>query len=292
MPMNKWIPNRHNRWMAFMPVLLMVLIFSYPAQGQRRGSSFLPGATPGQPAVKIATSILDMRVIDGRITAKIVNCPLQKALQEMADRTGIIFEFRSHDNPAVSVHLDKAPLEEAIDRIASSHNIILDYSKEEGRIGMVHVFPRTGAIQQPSLVILGSGTVTKTNDDVENPEQAIRALAENARLEIKHKAIKILLDNKSEESVKALVNSLTDPEPEIRLSVIEGLVELKNHEALPEILKCLKDKDPKVRQSTITAVALMGNYKNVQDLKPLSADKDINIASAADVAIKTLSGRH
>jgi hypothetical protein len=285
--MNKSISRCHNRWMASLPVLLIALIVCLPAQGQRGGRSFpltdigIPNQSAGP---KIITLKLDMRVIEGKVTADIVNCPLQKALQELADRTGIIFEFRSHDNPTVAVHLDKIPMDEAIQRIAPSHNAVFSY-EPDGRIKKVRVFPRTGAVQQPSLVYLGSGAITKTNDDVDTPDQAIRALAGNARLEMKEKAIGILAKNKSEEANKALIGALTDPAPEIRTAAIGGLVEFQNHDALPEILKCLKDADPKVRLSAATAVALLGTSKNIPDLKPLSADKDTSVASEADKAI-------
>jgi HEAT repeat protein len=176
-------------------------------------------------------------------------------------------------------------MEEAIQRIASSHNAVFAYNNLDNQIKTVRVFPRTAAIQQPSLVYLGTGTITKTNDDVNTQEQAIRALAENARLEMKEKAISILVSNKGEEATKALMSSLVDPAPEIREAAIAGLASFGNHDALPEIIKCLKDKDPKVRLSAATAVAYLGNYKNIPDLQPLSADKDANVAAEADKAL-------
>jgi hypothetical protein len=312
MPMNKWISQRHNRWMAFLPVLLMVLIGCLPAQAQRGGGGggggrggggggggfgggsrgAIPEPSQGlglPPSTKNSSLRLDMRVLEGKITADIVNCPLQKALQEMADRTGIIFEFRSHDNPTVSVHLNKVSQEEAIERIAQSHNIVLDYAQDDGHIKMAHVFPRAGTIQQPSLLYLGTGIVTKTNDDVDNPEQAIKALVENPRLEIRQKAIDLLKRNKSEEASKALLTAMNDQEPEIRLAAIGALVVFENHDAFPAILKCLKDTDPKVRQAAISVVVLWGNQKNIPDLRPLMTDKDAGIATEAQVAIEHLT---
>jgi hypothetical protein len=293
--MNKQIPKRSNRPRAFLPALFLVLIVCSPVRAQRGPLPFplnapqLPGQPPGQMAQN--PMILNMRVAEGQVTADIVDCPLQKALQELADRTGIIFELRSHDTPMVSVHLKKVTLEEAIQRITPGHNVLFYYDRDkaEERITKVRIFPRGGAIQQPAIVYLGSGAVTKTNDDVDTPEQAIKALAENARLEMKEKAIGILVRNKSEAATKALINSLLDPAPEIRAAAIEGLVAFEARDALPGILKGLKDTHPGVRQSAITAVALMGDSKNVQDLKPLSTDKDASVASAADSAIKKLS---
>jgi len=113
----------------------------------------------------------------------------------------------------------------------------------------------------PLLYIWVPGLSQKTNDDVNTPEQAIRALAENARLEMKEKAIGILVRNKSDEATKALTSSLIDPAPEIREAAIAGLASFGNHDVLPEIIKCLKDKDPKVRLSAATAVAYLGKLQ-------------------------------
>jgi hypothetical protein len=249
----------------------------------------MPGQLHGSTAQK--PMILNMRVTEGKVTADIVDCPVQKTLQELADRTGIIFELRSHDAPMVSVHLNNATLEEAIQRIIPGHNVLFYYDgdKAEERITKVRIFPRAADIQQPAIIYLGSGAVTKTNDDVDTPEQAIKALAENARLEMKEKAISILVHNKNEAAAKALTTALLDSAPEIRVAAIEGLVAFEARDTLPGILKCLKDEHPGVRQSAITAVALMGDSKNLQDLKSLSADKDARVASAADSAIKKLS---
>jgi hypothetical protein len=290
--MNNQILKSDHRLRAFLPALLAVLIVGVPTMAQRQPLPF-PLSNPQMQAQPPAPKplVLTMRVAEGKVTADIVDCPLQKALQELADRTGIIFELRTHDTPNVSVHLDKVTTEEAIQRIATGHNIIFKYNQDklEQRITMVHMYPRGGALPQPSLVYLGSGAITKTNDDVDTPEQAIQALATNARLEMKEKAISLLVHTKSEEATKALISSLIDPAPEIRVAAIEGLVAFGARDALSGILKCLKDQHPGVRQSAITAVALLGDAKNLQDLKPLNVDKDASVASAAELAIKKLS---
>jgi hypothetical protein len=286
--MNSRIPKYNCRRIAFWPALLAMLIVGSTVQAQRGFPPYQPPQTPNPTPKPV---VLSMRVVEGKVTADIVDCPLQNALQELADRTGIIFELRSHDTPTVSVHLNRIPMHEAIQRIAPGHNIMFYYSqdKPEERIVKVRIFPRGGAVQQPALVYLGTGAITKTNDDVETPEQALKALAGNARLEMKERAISILVRNKSEEAVKALVGSLLDPAPEIRVAAIEGLAAFESHDALPGILECLKDTHPGVRQSAITAVALLGDIKNIPNLKPLSTDKDAGVASAADLAIKKLS---
>ncbi len=245
-----------------------------------------PPIQPQRPAV------VKIRVEADKVTADITDCPLQKALEELANRTGIIFEVRGQDNPLVSVHLQRVSLQEAIQRIASSHNTIFFYGRnqqEPERITMVRVLPRTNPIQQPSIVYLGTGTVTKSNEEIETPEQALAALEGSTDQEERQKAIEVLVNTRSNAAINALMSFMFDPEPEIRAMIIEGLADLRAHSALPGVLRSLKDTNPEVRKSAAAAVASLGSAKNINDLKPLTDDKDASVAAAADQAIKRLS---
>ena len=279
------------RSLAICLVLLGTLALCPAAQVQRYPSRNPQVPRPGQPQVQ-KPAVQKIRVDGDRVTADISDSPLQNVLQELADRTGIIFEVRSQENPLVSIHLNRISLQEAIQRIASGCDTIFLYDQdkpESERITLVRVFPRTNPIVQPSIIYLGTGAVTKSNEDVETPEQALKVLAESTSVEAREKAIEILVGTKSESAVAALKNSLADPAPEIRVAAIEGLAALGARGALPGILKCLKDANPGVRQSATTAVALLGDAKNVKDLKPLSADRDASVAAAAEIAIQKLS---
>jgi len=263
--------------------------FPNPPQGQPQPVNPIQVPQAQQEQKPITLSI---RIVNGKVTADIVNCPLHTALKDLAERTGIIFEVRTEDNLQVTVHLNQIAMPEAIQRIAFERNTIFYYDQDKPeRITMVRVFPRTKSFQQPGLVYLGTGAITKTNEDVDTPEQALKVLAGEGRAAAKEKAIEILVKNKSAEGIQALKTSMSDPVPEIRAAAIEGLVALKAQDALPGILKSLKDGHPGVRQSAVTAVALLGSAQNVKDLKPLSTDRDASVAAAAGIAMKQLSTR-
>jgi hypothetical protein len=281
--------RRGARSTTFCLTFLSVFLFSaqIPAQRSRTPVPQIRRPTPKEESVP---AVLVMRVDDDRITADIRNSPLQKVLGELAERTGIIFEVRAEDNPPVSVHLYGVSFQEAIQRIASDNNTIFFYDKNKPtRISYVRVFPRANSVEQPSIIYLGTGAVTKSNDDIETPDQALRVLTENAGLEVRKKAIEILSQTGSAEAIEALLKSVSDPEAEIRIAAIEGLAALGAHEALSGILKSLKDPHPGVRQSAITAVALLGDENNLNDLEPLRMDDDAGVASAAETAIQKLS---
>jgi hypothetical protein len=233
-----------------------------------------------------------MHVAAGRVTAEILDCPLQDALRELAERTGIVFEVRSQDNPLVSVILDQAPLQEAVQRIAADSDIMFVYSASvPGRegISMVQIFPQGNKLVQPGIVYLGTGTVTKTGDATSTPEQALKVLAESPRVEEREKAIETLAAGKSDAAIQALATAVSDPAPEIRIAAIEALAELQARSALPAVLRGLKDTHPGVRQSAASAVGVLGSARNLRQLKPLTADKDAGVAAAAELAVRRLS---
>ncbi len=260
------------------------------------GQSRIPGRPGQNPSVPQPQSnippYMRIRVEDNQITADIRNTPLHQVLQEIADRSGIVFEVQSQDNPPIWISLYRVSLQEAIQRIVANENSIFYYGQaaNQGRIEFVRIFPRANEPQQPSLVYIGTGVVTKSGEDtVDSPEQAIKVLAESQNLEARQKAVEVLVASKSEYAVMALTAALLDPAPEVRAAAIEGLASLGARSALPNIIQCLRDPHPGVRQSAITAVALLGDSDNVKDLKQVSRDRDVSVAAAAEVAIRKLS---
>jgi len=252
----------------------------------------LSAQLPNQP---VAPAILKIRIEGEMITAEIRNTPLQQALWDLAARTGIVFEVGAQDNPPISVNLYQVAFAEAIDRILGNSNALVYYARDvvgQNRIRLVRVFSRGSKPAQPSLVYIGTGEITKTNEDtIENAEQAIKALAESGKLEVRQKAVEVLVAAKGDVSIQAIAKALADTAPEVRVAAIEGLASLGSRGSLPQILQCLKDEHPGVRRSAITAVALLGDAENVKDLKPMSRDKDTSVAAEAEAALRKLAAR-
>jgi hypothetical protein len=244
---------------------------------------------PGQ-AQEQKPCVFKISVVDSLITADIADCPMQTAFQDLSERTGIIFRVVSQDDPIVSARIRNADVRDAIQQMAPGHNIVFYYDENFPEyLIMAQVFPRIRIVLRPELIYLGTGAVTKI--DIDTPEQAIKALAEDSHLDTKEEAVDILFQNKSDEGIKALRSALSDPEPQIRIAVIAGFAALGVREALPGIVKCLKDENPEVRQSAITAVAMLGDARNIKDIEPLKADKDLNVAISADKAVRILSAK-
>jgi hypothetical protein len=303
--------RRDGAYRGFLLIMLGVILLGSNVSAQRGGGRGFPPNMPNmdfpqpkaqrQPQPQIQQPqqpqtgqpqpyVLKLYVDEAGVMAEILNCPLQTVLQNVAERTGIIFEMRVQDNLPVSLRPNQSlELTEFIKRIASGSNTQFFYSQGESpRIALVRIFPRT-ELPQPSVVYLGTGEVTKGNDDFFNPGQALRVLQESKSAEAREKAINYLVLNKNEGSADVLIKCISDPEPKIRVAAIEGLASLSARSALPAIIKSLKDSQPSVRQSATAAVALIGDYKNVRDLKPLTYDKDANVVTAANIAIQKLS---
>ena len=150
-----------------------MLFTAMPAQGAPFQRPRAPMPVSGMQQYQ-KPAVLSMRVDEGRITATIVDSPLQNVLADLAARTGIIFEVRSQENPLVSVNLNRVSLQEAIQRIAPGSNTICFYGKNQGdsdRITLVRLFPRMDTSPQPSILYLGTGTITKGNDIADSPSQ-------------------------------------------------------------------------------------------------------------------------
>ncbi len=239
---------------------------------------------------------MKIRVEDDLVTAELRNVPLQTALEELAARTGIVFEVAQQENDPVSVSLFKASLQEAVERLIGPGNFIIYYGRSEtgpSRIEFVRVLNRSSKSNQASLLYLGTGSITKSGEDtIDSPEQALKALSESKNVDAREKAIEVLVAAKSEDTVPTLAKAMTDEAPEVRAAAIEGLASIGARGALPQIVQSLKDKHPGVRQSAVKAVALLGDADNVKDLRPVEHDQDASVAAAADIAIKTLSTRH
>jgi hypothetical protein len=288
--MNRWtFENIRSIGLCF---ILLATLLPCSSESAQRFPSRNPQLTRPAPQPDSSPAVQNIRVEDGKVKAEIINSPLQSVLRELAERTGVIFEVRSQDNPRISVHLYGVSLQEAIQRIASDEDTMFFYDSNEPRsehITIVRIFPRTNPVQQPGLIYLGTGTVTRSNVDIDTPEQAVKVLADATNLEDRKKAIDLLVRARSDAAINALMNSLSDQAPEIRVAAIEGLTSVGAHKALTEVIKKLKDADPAVRQSAATAVALLGDARNLKDLRPLRADKDANVAAAAELAIRRLS---
>jgi hypothetical protein len=260
--------------------------------GQSQNSFPRSSRFPNQFEAKtpIIPAVQKMRVIEGKVFADITASPLQTVLQELADRTGIVFELQSQQNPLVSIHLTGTPLIETIERILTDSDIIYVYDKgDAAQVSLVRILPRTAPVVQPSILSLGTGVVTKVNIEIHNSEQAQKVLSSAADLDDRKKAIEFLVAEKSKSSIPALMEVLDDAAPEIRMAAVNGLADLKAFKALSRILDALKDSDPEVRKSAVSAVALLGTSRNIRDLKPLTYDKNAQISAAAESAIRKLS---
>src|SRR5512138_95524 len=90
-----------HRALSFSAILLGILL---PSSGYaQRPYSRTPQPSRQADAKIQIPAVLKIRLTDGKVFADISASPLQNVLQELADRTGIIFEVRNEPNPLVSI---------------------------------------------------------------------------------------------------------------------------------------------------------------------------------------------
>jgi len=290
-------PRRCLHAFLLVPVTLacaLVLPSIAGAQGRKIQAPPVPSQAP--PNQLNLPHSMKIRVEDDLVTAEIQNIPIQTALEELAARSGIVFEVPLQDNDPISISLFRVTLAEAVQRLIGQGNSILYFGKTEAgpsRLQLVRVLRRSPKATQASLRYIGTGAITKSGEDtIESPDEAIRALAESKNVDTRQKAVEVLVASKSELAIQALTAAIKDEAPEVRAAAVEGLASLGARNALPQIVQCLKDDHPGVRQSAIAAVALLGDAENLKDLRPMGRDKDASVAAAAEIAIKKLSMRH
>lgn len=151
--MKRHFPNR-NHWRAFCLCRfgVMLLFSALPVQGALFQRPQITRAAPELPQPP-KNAMLTMRVDEERISAVIADTSLQTVLGELAARTGTIFEVRSHENPLVSVRLDRVSLQEAIQRIAPGSNAIYFYGQNQAapqRIALVRLFRASTLLRNPA----------------------------------------------------------------------------------------------------------------------------------------------
>ena len=265
-----------------------LLAFGQGARPQR----VLPVTTNARPA---EPATMRVRIEGQNLTAQIRAMPLQQILEDLAARTGIVFEIEAQENPPISITFYRTPLTEAIQRLVGTNDSIAYYDRDEtgaSRITFVRIFSQAVRPTPPSLHYIGTGAITKRGDDIiDNPEQALTVLVESPDLMARQKAIEVLIASKSDAAVSALRVALADPAVEVKVAAIDGLANLGARNALPQIISALKDSHPGVRQSAVLAVSTLGDAGNVKDLRALLHDIDGSVAAAADMAIRKLSGK-
>jgi len=246
-----------------------------------------------QPARPVEPALMRMRLEERSVTAEIRATPLQQILEELAARSGVVFEIDTRENPPKSVVFYSVSLEEAIQRLTEDYNSIAFFDSgaaEQDRVSFVRIISRTPRQTQSSLRYIGTGAITKRGIDViDSPEQALTVLTESPDLSARERAVEALATFKSPEVLPALKVALTDSAAEVRVAATEALASLGMHEALPQILPLLKDRHPGVRQSAVIAVSLLGDLASVKNLRPLLRDPDASVVAAADLAIRKLS---
>lgn len=88
--------------------------------------------------------------------------------------------------------------------------------------------------------------------------------------------------------VRTLVDTLSDPDPEVRIAVISQLEDGDSPEATAGIVRALSDKDPEVVLQAIDALEFVGDQNSVSDLKRLLQHPNEEVRAEAQDAIDYL----
>jgi HEAT repeat protein len=88
--------------------------------------------------------------------------------------------------------------------------------------------------------------------------------------------------------LRTLVDTLRDPDPEVRLAVISQLEDGESPEAVAGIVSALQDSDPEVVLEAIDALEFVGDENVLGDLRRLLEHANPEVREAAQDAIEYL----
>jgi len=88
--------------------------------------------------------------------------------------------------------------------------------------------------------------------------------------------------------IRTLVDTLRDPDPEVRLAVISQLEDSESPEAVAGIVGALGDGDPEVVLEAIDALEFVGDENVIADLRRLLEHPNQEVREAAEDAIEYL----
>jgi HEAT repeat protein len=119
-------------------------------------------------------------------------------------------------------------------------------------------------------------------------------LTKNENIIVSHKeksneSLQSHLDKNADKSlIKPLIESLKNPDPNIRLSAIDTLGELGATEAVKPLIELLKDSNSSIRNKAVLALAELGKTEAIKPLIKLLQDSDKSVSFSTIFALSQL----
>jgi hypothetical protein len=237
-------------------------------------------------------------VVDGSVTLRTHEVPLQELLTEIARQSNIEFLLQGELHERVTMEFHELPLPSAIGRILRNQSFALQYISTAGNQtdadippNRLWVFANGGQQLDRQKSTVGDVVATTLPSPVD--EQATRltfALAhEDAELRLE--AVSALPNLKGRRAPPVLENAaLHDWDPAMRVEALDALGDSGDHRVLPILEQPLYDPASQVRDAAIDAIANIGGGESIAALETALNSTDADVREEAVDALGDVGG--
>ncbi|MCF6159150.1 MAG: HEAT repeat domain-containing protein [wastewater metagenome] len=235
--------------------------------------------------------ILEIKLSDGRLSAKVRNSPLKDVLEEVMEQgKSRIWVHDSIQDTTVTVEFENLPVSEGIHKIMKDKNYVFIYAPAEVKEGTLSLMDKSSSGKSDISYKRQSDPFPETTeaphtryslpiDNMQNEKSSFESLVRNAleseREEEREEAVIALGESMDKKAIEVLSKVLVnDPDEDIRLSAIDALLTIGDSSVVPSLAAGLKDKRSVVRESVVEALGAIGGEAALELIKGVMNDED------------------
>ncbi len=264
---------------------VVVMMCSIPYLGSSALGNFAspgpevdPKVTPFNPVITPSGFDSNFVIDHDNISLKVRHMPLDRFIQDLADRTMIEVQSYVPLNETFGADFENMPLDKGLKWILREYNNVFMYergSKGESRISKIIIFSKIGMNGEGSQVPAkaqtyrpnpnrlgynmpgGQDDAAYTSVNAPVIAQLSQSLAQEKRGDARLKAVEQLGDMKDEMTFIPLIQALYDKDENVSRSAMNALCEIGGNNVAWALKGCLADRDPRVRKIAAEALKKM-----------------------------------
>ena len=219
----------------------------------------------------------DIKVEGDQLSVSVNGLPVNQVLQEIAAKTGMVFDVKSDLEREITVKFSNMPLVEGLKRILSPDSFVFEYGKATD----------SSPSKITKVIVYGTGSGTGTK--ISAPAGQKRASTDDPGPGPKRVAQQEE-EPEAEQSLKDYGELLKDPDPELREEAISDMVDDYGIEALPLLEKALVgDGNDEVRVAAASAIGGLEEERGIASLAKGLSDTDEDVRMAIVEALGEIS---
>ena len=255
----------------------------------------------GGDPVRAVASGFELRVAAGGHSVSVISrdASVEDILHEISRQNGLVVRITGKVSDPITLEFHRLPLGEALRRVLTNHNFLLDHTPSGNRSGVdgrppgrLWVFARDhsdtpdgGPPSSPDGV--GPSRSAGRPPEAGTTESLLRTLSEGDVTE-RRQAMYPLIRTGSDVAIAAVTDALTDEHAEVRMEAAYALGEAGVKSAVWKLAQSLNDAERFVRIAAVEALADIGGDEAVNALSIALQNSDATVHEAAAEALAML----